>query len=150
MAWHIAHLSWIPWATTKHIHPPHPCRNVDGNAGLTGTLPTSWGTAGRAGFPALKHLSFSRCSLQGELPASWGSPDVFPSLQLLFLDSNNLTGECRASGSGWATGQEQQQGHRAVAQAAVKGERTIGLARFAGTIPASWGSNTAFPALQIL
>lgn len=80
------------------MNPPL-CRNIDANPALSSTLPSGWGAAGGASFPALQQLSFSRCLLQGELPAAWGSPGVLPSLRQLFLDFNNLTGGVARAGA---------------------------------------------------
>ncbi len=127
------------------------CRNIDANSAITGPLPGSWGAAGSASFPALQHLSFSRCRLMGELPASWGSPGGFPSLRQLFLDQNDLTGgfrvHCCLSCDKKAT----------VSKCACQETSLCQLLKCfsnradrAGTIPASWGGEGVFPALQLL
>ena len=57
------------------------------SSGLTGAVPSSWGTA--TAFPALINLQLIANSLGGGLPSWTGG---FPKLQLLGLGQNDLTG----------------------------------------------------------
>jgi hypothetical protein len=78
-----------PFCELLSVHPP-PCQVLRlANNSLTGAIPASAATA-----PALFMLDLRSNKLSGGLPENWATP----SLQMLFLDDNKLTGGCGGLG----------------------------------------------------
>ena len=54
-----------------------------------GNLPANWSADGTS---VLKELYLNDCDFAGPLPEAWGSPEAFPALEVLALQSNRLEG----------------------------------------------------------